>query len=125
MSSVLEVNSDTWEREVLRSKTLVSVDFWHEKCFWCKKLDPIYNEVSEEYKGKVKFTKFNVLKSDKNKQIAYKYGVMGTPTLIFFCDGRIIEAILGFQPKDQLKKILDDVISMYRDCLEKSTIIRD
>jgi thioredoxin 1 len=123
MNSVLDVNADSWEREVLQSKTLVLVDFWHENCVWCGKLDPIYNEVSEEYKDKVKFTKFNALKSDENKHIAYKYGVMGTPTLIFFCDGRPIEAILGFQPRDQLKKILDDVIAMYRDCLEKSTML--
>jgi len=102
---------------------LVLVNFWHENCVWCKKLDSIYNELAEEYKDKVKFAKFNVLKSNESQRSAIQYGVMGTPTLIFFCDGRGIEAILGFQPKDPFKKILDDVIGMYRGCLEKSTAL--
>ena len=124
MHSVLEVNADIWEREVSQSKALVLVNFWHENCVWCKKFDPIYNEVSEEYKDKVKLTKFNVLASQENRQLAIKYGVMGTPTLIFFCDGSPIEAVLGFQPKNRLKKILDDMIQSYRDCIEKSTILK-
>ena len=53
--SVLEVTSENWEMEILRSNTLVLVDFWHERCLWCKRLDPIFDEVAEEYKDKVKF----------------------------------------------------------------------
>ncbi len=124
MHSVLDVNADTWETEILQSDTLVVVDFWHEQCPWCKRLDPIYSAVSEEYKNKVKFAKLNVLESNENQQIAVKYGIMGTPTLIFFCDGRPIETVAGFQPKERLKLLVDDVIDKHRDCLEKSTVLK-
>ncbi|MFB0513997.1 MAG: thioredoxin family protein [Candidatus Bathyarchaeia archaeon] len=124
MHSVLDVNADTWGTEILQSDTLVVVDFWHEQCPWCKRLDPIYSEVSEEYENKVKFAKLNVLESDENQQIAVKYGIMGTPTLIFFCDGRPIETVTGFQPKERLKQLADDVIDKHRDCLEKSTALK-
>jgi len=124
MHSVLDVDADTWEREILRSETLVVVDFWHEKCPWCKRLDPIYSEVSEEYKNKVKFAKLNVLKSHENQHIALKYGIMGTPTLIFFCDGRPIEAVAGFQPKERLKQLVDDMIDKHREGIEKSTELK-
>ena len=124
MHSVLDVNADNWETEILQSDTLVVVDFWHEQCPWCKRLDPIYSAVSEEYKNKVKFAKLNVLESNENQQIAVKYGIMGTPTLIFFCDGRPIETVTGFQPKERLKQLVDDVIDKHRDCLEKSTVLK-
>lgn len=39
MHSVLDVNADTWEKEILQSDTLVVVDFWHEQCPWCKRLN--------------------------------------------------------------------------------------
>jgi len=121
MPSVLDVNADSWEKEILQSDTLVIVDFWHEQCPWCKRLNPIYSDVSEEYKGKVKFSKLNVLVSPENQQIAVKYGVMGSPTLVFFCDGRPIESVVGFQPKERLKQLVDDVIDKHRECIEKST----
>jgi len=124
MHSVLDVNADTWEREILQSDTLVIVDFWHEQCPWCKRLEPIYSEVSEEYKNKVKFAKLNALESHENQQIAVRYGVMGTPTLIFFCEGRPVETVVGFQPKERLKQLVDDVIDKHRECMEKSTELK-
>jgi len=124
MHSVLEVNADSWEREILQSDTLVVVDFWHEQCPWCIRLEPIYNEVSEEYGNKVKFAKLNVLASNENRQIAVKYGIMGTPTLVFFCDGRPVETVTGFQPKERLKQLVDDVISKHRECVEKSSALK-
>ncbi len=124
MHSVLDVKADDWEREILQSDTLVVVDFWHEQCPWCKRLDPIYNEVSEEYKNKVKFAKLNVLESHENQHVAVKYGVMGTPTLVFFCEGRPVESIAGFQPKERLKQIVDDMIDKHRECIEKSTELK-
>jgi len=81
----------------------------------------IYNEVSEEYGGKMKFAKFNVLKSDKNREIAIKYGIISTLTLMFFCDGRPIEGVTGLMPKEHLRRIIEDVIGKYQECLERST----
>ncbi|MFQ6085685.1 MAG: thioredoxin family protein [Candidatus Bathyarchaeia archaeon] len=124
MRSVLDVNADSWEREILQYDALVVVDFWHEQCPWCMQLDPVYSEVSEEYKNKVKFAKLNIFKSHENQRIAFKYGVMGTPTLIFFCDGRPIESVAGFQPKERLRQLVDDVVDKHRECLKKSTKLK-
>ena len=121
---VLDVNADDWEKEVLQSDTLVLVDFWHERCPWCKRLEPIYNEVAEEYRDRVKFAKINVLSSHENQHVAVEYGVMGTPTLIFFCDGRPVGTAVGFQPKERLKQLVDDMISKYRECIDKSTELK-
>ena len=124
MHSVLDVNADSWEREILQFGTLVVVDFWHKQCPWCIRLNPIYSEVSEDYKGKVKFAKLNVLSSSENQQVGVKYGIMGTPTLVFFCDGRPIETVTGFRQKEALKQLVDDVIGKHRECIEKSTALK-
>jgi len=124
MSEVLDVSAGDWERETLKSDTLVLVDFWHEQCPWCKRLEPIYKEVAREYEGKVKFAKLNALESKENRDIAVKYGIMGTPTLVFFCEGRPIEMVAGFQPKERLKQLVDDVIDKHRECIKKSTELK-
>jgi thioredoxin 1 len=121
MSEVLDVSAGDWEKEILKSNTLVLVDFWHERCPWCKRLAPIYSEVAKEYEGKVKFAKLDVLESQDNRELAVKYAIMGTPTLVFFCEGRPIETIAGFQLKERLKQLVDDMVDKHRECIEKST----
>lgn len=121
--SVVEVNANDWEKEVMQYKYLVVVDFWHQQCPWCLKLNPVFAEVAEEYEGKVKFVKLNVLENEENRGIALEHGIMGTPTLIFFCEGRSVETVTGFQPKERLVQTIDDVIAKHKDCIEQSTTL--
>jgi thioredoxin 1 len=118
---VIEVNAGDWEKNVLKSTTLVLVDFWHERCPWCKRLELIYDEVAEEYGDKVKFAKINVLSSHENQHLASENGGMGTPTLIFYCEGRSVGTTVGFQPKERLKQLVDDMLDKYKKCLDQST----
>jgi len=121
----LDIDSKDWKKEVFESEDLIVVDFWHDKCGWCKRLEPIYNEVAKEYKDKLKFKKLNVLKSRENREVAVKYGVMGTPTLLFFC-GRSpdpVERAVGFQPKEKLRALIERVFEKHKDCVEKSSKI--
>jgi len=124
MGSVLEVKASSWEKEVLKSDVLTVVDFWHDRCPWCIRLNPIFDEVAEEYKGRVRFAKLNILESPDNQKIAIDYGVMSTPTLLFFCEGRPVEGAVGFMPKENLKKIMEDVIKRHRECIKQSTEIK-
>ncbi len=82
---VVDVTSDDWEEEVLRSDAPVAVDFWHENCTWCNRLDPIYRQVAKDHQGKIKFAKLHVFREN---EIATRYGITGTPTIEFFCAGR-------------------------------------
>jgi len=117
----LEVNANDWEKRVLNSDILTLVDFWHERCPWCVRLNPILDEVSEEYKDKINFFRMNVIKKSENRDIAQRYGVMGTPTLVFFCSGRSVGQEVGFMTKEQLEKALDDMLKKQTDCLKQST----
>ena len=124
MGSVLEVNADSWEREVIESGVLTVVDFWHNHCPWCIRLDPVFREVAEEYEGRIKFVKLNVLESPENREIAIRYGIMSTPTLLFFCKGRPVEGVIGFMPKERLKKIMDDMLEKHIECIKQSTELK-
>ena len=123
MNSVLEVTSKNWEKEILQSENLVVVDFWHNQCSWCERLAPLYDEIANEYKNKAKFTKLNVSLSEKNRKIAAKYGVLGTPTLVFFCAGKLVVSMAGFRPKESLKKLIDEALTNYPECVEKCTAL--
>lgn len=124
MESVLEANSVNWDQKVMQSEILTVVDFYHNNCFWCVRLEPIFRDLAEEFKGKIRFVKFNVFESQDNQEIAIKHGVMGTPTLSFFCKGRSVGQTVGFKPKETLKKDLEDMLQKYEDCLQQSTELK-
>jgi len=124
MSSVIEVNADDWKEKVLEADTLAVVDFWHERCPWCIRLAPIYKEAAKEYEGRVMFASLNVLANHENQHLALQYGVMGTPTIIFFCAGRPVDVTVGFQPKEKLKQLIEDVLKNHKECIRKSTELK-
>jgi thioredoxin 1 len=118
---IVETSAANWKKQVLESKELVIVEFWHPQCSYCRMLEPVYHELAQEYREKLKFVKFNVMENQANQELALKYGIMGTPTLKFFCQGRPVQDIVGVLRKDDLKKTIEFAINKYRECAEKST----
>ena len=107
MSKPVEVNDGNFDQMVLQSKTPVLVDFWAVWCGPCRMVAPIVEELAGEYEGKVTVVKLNV---DENSKTASQYGVMSIPTLLVFKDGAPVSNIVGFRPKAELKRNLDDVL---------------
>ena len=107
MSKPVEIEEAKFEDAVLKSETPVMVDFWAPWCGPCKMVAPVVEELAEDYDGKVDFVKINV---DDSPQIASQYGIMSIPTLMVFKDGKPVANIIGFRPKDELKKSLDEAL---------------
>lgn len=99
------VNSNEFENEV--KEGLVIVDFFADWCGPCKMLAPIFEELSNEMAGKVKFVKVNV---DDSGDIANKFSVVNIPTMVILKDGEKKESMVGFIPKDAIKEKLEKYI---------------
>jgi len=84
-------------------------------------VEPVYVELSKEFVGKLKFAKFDVMKSLESQEIAAKHGIMGTPTLKFFCQGKPVQDIVGVLTKDYLRQGIEFAIKKNRECAEEST----
>jgi thioredoxin 1 len=102
------VTSATWDQEVLKSPTLVLVDFWAVWCGPCRMVAPIVDEISKEYAGKLKVLKLN---TDENPDVAGRYKIMGIPTLMFFKNGERVDQVVGAVPKAQLKTKVDALLA--------------
>lgn len=117
---VKEINAADWEQEVLGANKPVVVEFWHQQCPWCLKLEPIYNELAEEY-DRAELVKFNILADHENQHLATGYGVMGTPTMKVFCDGREVGEAVGYMGKQELRGELDRIVDQTERCLSQSS----
>jgi len=121
---VVKTNAANWKEEVLESKELVVVEFWHPQCPYCRIFESVYVELSKEYVSKLKFAKFNVLENPENQELVAKYGIMSTPTLKFFCQGRPVQDIVGMLTKNYLRQGIEFAVKKHRECAEKSTPLR-
>ncbi len=108
MGNAVEVNSQTWQQEVMQSSTPVMVDFWAAWCGPCKMIAPTIEELAEEYQGKMKVCKLN---TDENPEIASQHQIMGIPSLLFFKEGKVIDKIVGAASKKQFKEKIDAVLT--------------
>lgn len=99
MSELSYVVEENFQAEVIDSTTPVMVDFTAEWCGPCKMLEPIVEQLAQEWDGKVKVFKLDV---DENASLAMQYQVMGVPTLILFTKGKPVERLTGYQPKNRV-----------------------
>ena len=105
---MLEITKDNFEKEVLKGKLPVLVDFWAPWCGPCRIVGPVLEKISSEYSHKLIFSKLNV---DDSQEIAAKHDVRGIPCMIVFKNGQEVDRIIGSYPEAQLRSKIDLILA--------------
>jgi len=104
MGKPITVDDSNFDQTVLQSQRPVLVDFWATWCRPCLMVAPILDELAEEYGERISIARMDV---DQNPKTAARYGIMSIPTLLLFKEGKPVSHIVGFRPKEELKRSLD------------------
>ncbi len=99
----IELTTQNFENEVLKSDKPVLVDFWATWCGPCRMIAPILEEIAEENANKIKVGKVNV---DEQQALATAFRIENIPTIMVFRDGKITATAIGYQSKEQLEKLI-------------------
>ena len=94
------LNNSQFYNKVRTDDKLVVIDFFATWCGPCKMLIPIFQSLSKEMSDKVYFAKVDI---DRSLEITQEYKIVSVSTMIIFKNGKEVERIVGFIPKDQIK----------------------
>ncbi len=106
MSDLLHFTDANFTSEVLDSDLPVLVDFWAAWCGPCRAVGPIIEELAKQYDGTVKVGKLNI---DENPQAPSGFGIHSIPAVLLFKGGKVVETLVGVQPKERYEQALGQV----------------
>ena len=98
----LQITTQNFDNEVLKSDRPVLVDFWATWCGPCRMQSPIVDELAKS-RTDVKVGKINV---DEEPALAEKFNVNSIPTLMVFKDGKNTATAIGVQSQSALEALL-------------------
>ena len=102
--AILKITDKNFNSDVMKSDKPVLVDFWAEWCGPCRAIGPVIEELSKEYDGKVNVGKLNV---DNNPEVSMNYGITSIPAILFIKDGKVVDKLVGAQPKGNFVKKIE------------------
>ena len=93
------INTSQFRGSVEETQGVVVVDFFATWCGPCKMLAPVFEQVGEEMKNEATFLKVDI---DQSLEIAQKFRITTVPTMMIFKDGKPVETLVGFMPKESI-----------------------
>jgi len=95
------------KQEILENKVLSVVIFESEWNGSCQIVAPILDDLATKYENTINFYKIDI---DEEKEIAYEYGIMDLPTILFFQNGEVVDHIIGLSSKHIIQEKIEHVL---------------
>jgi thiol-disulfide isomerase/thioredoxin len=107
-ANVREIQASQYPVEVVEAKQPVALDFFSTECPPCEALAPKYDAVADQFAGRVSFLK---IFRQGSRDLATQLSVNGSPTVLFFKDGKEVGTRLtGDIKRSELKAAVEALV---------------
>ena len=103
------VEDANFEELVLASDLPVILDVWSPGCPPCQQLEPVMVSLATDYAGRVRVCEMNATGA---RRAASSLGVRGTPTVLYFQGGKLLERVVGFRGSLYHQQTIEDLFGV-------------
>lgn len=107
--NMIEITKDNFQKEVMECNEFVIVDVYSNNCPPCRLMQPVIEELSQQYRGIVRFVKLNC---ETEEEITQQLGISHLPTFLFIkpADKTIFLKISGFLTKKDFQAKIEELV---------------
>ena len=92
-----QLTTETFARSIQNGVSFIDfVAQWYPPC---RMMEPVVEELSQDFDGKVTIAQVDV---DQSQDLANLFGIRSIPTMVIFKDGKPVDALVGVHPKQTL-----------------------
>jgi thioredoxin 1 len=85
------------------------IDFYADWCAPCKMVEPILEELSEEYEGKINIYRIDTA---SEQELASAFGIRSIPSILFIPREGKPQMAVGALPKDIIERVIKEVLQV-------------
>jgi thioredoxin 1 len=89
-----QLTTETFAKSIQNGVSLI--DFGAQWCPPCRMMEPVVEELSQDFDGKATIAQVDV---DQSQNL---FGIRSIPTMVIFKDGKPVDALVGVHPKQTL-----------------------
>ena len=111
-TSVIQLNKDNFENEVVKSDNLWLILFYAPWCGHCKAFHPQIEKLAKSVKGVFKIGAVNC---EEQRDLAQKYKIDGYPTVLFFGEDK--NKTVEYEGDRKAEKIVDFLLDKAKNVI--------
>ena len=102
--AAVNLNLEQFENLVNGDKPVL-VDYWAPWCGYCRRINPAYEKVSQQYGEDMVIAKVNI---DEEPQLAAREMIEVIPTLVLYRGGKVLGSIVAPESKARIDEFIQE-----------------
>ena len=104
--AAMNINHKQFE-EMMKSENPMLVDFSAPWCGYCRRINPAYDRIAEEYKDRLNVVKVDI---DEEPQLAQQEHIEVVPTLVIYRKGEALASIVAPESKAMIDRFIQETL---------------